>query len=343
MDFTAIDFETASRRQDSACQLAAVRVRDGQIVHQAMWMIRPEPCYFHPMNIQIHGITPDRVADEPVFADLWDDIRTTIGDDCVIAHNASFDIGVLQACLKSQRIAVPTIPYSCTRAIARKTWPGRRGYGLKPLSDWLGVRFQHHDALEDSVACAKVLLAAAATKSAVSLSDLETKLRISRGALTVDGYKGPTAARASRRKSATGSRRDNSRDSSSGQQISRQPAPTITKPAVADPGLDLQRLMVRAELIQPLSGSRIVFTGRFTRMSRENAEGLATRLGGSLQSSVTKRTDLLVVGSPDERTIAAGRAKSVKEEAALQINAAAETTIRIVTESEFLGLIVDQT
>ena len=31
-DFTAIDFETASRRADSACQLAAVVVREGRIV-----------------------------------------------------------------------------------------------------------------------------------------------------------------------------------------------------------------------------------------------------------------------------------------------------------------------
>ena len=31
-NFTAIDFETASRRNDSACQLGAVVVRDGEIV-----------------------------------------------------------------------------------------------------------------------------------------------------------------------------------------------------------------------------------------------------------------------------------------------------------------------
>ena len=50
-DFTAIDFETASRRSDSACQLAAVRVREGRIVYQACWLIRPEPFYFSEFNI----------------------------------------------------------------------------------------------------------------------------------------------------------------------------------------------------------------------------------------------------------------------------------------------------
>jgi DNA polymerase III epsilon subunit-like protein len=32
MDFTAIDFETANQRRDSACQLAAVVGRGGQLV-----------------------------------------------------------------------------------------------------------------------------------------------------------------------------------------------------------------------------------------------------------------------------------------------------------------------
>ena len=45
-NFTAIDFETANRRRDSACQLAAVRVRDGQLDQERMWMIRPDPFFF---------------------------------------------------------------------------------------------------------------------------------------------------------------------------------------------------------------------------------------------------------------------------------------------------------
>ncbi len=70
MDFTAIDFETANSARHSACQLAAVTVRGGEIVDQQCWMIRPQPFYFHPMNIRVHGIEPERVADEPEFRHL---------------------------------------------------------------------------------------------------------------------------------------------------------------------------------------------------------------------------------------------------------------------------------
>ena len=194
-NFTAIDFETASRRSDSACQLAAVRVRDGQIVDQAMWMIRPEPFFFSNFNIEIHGITPQDVENEPTFGDIWDDVRERFGDDCLVAHNAGFDIGVLLACLQRHRIDVPDIHYTCTRAIARNAWPKRRRYGLKPLSDWLGHRFQHHDALEDSIACAKVLQAAGIYCKSGTLQELENKLRLSRGTAGPWGMKGPARVR----------------------------------------------------------------------------------------------------------------------------------------------------
>jgi DNA polymerase-3 subunit epsilon len=118
-NFTAIDFETASRRPDSACQLAAVRVRDGEMVDNRMWMIRPEPLYFSRSNIRIHGITPEQVQSEQSFGELWADISETLSDDCLVAHNASFDIGVLLACLRSHRQSIPELHFTCTRAIAR--------------------------------------------------------------------------------------------------------------------------------------------------------------------------------------------------------------------------------
>ncbi|MCC9603180.1 DNA polymerase III subunit epsilon [Stieleria sp. JC731] len=180
-NFTAIDFETANRRQDSACQLAAVVVRDGQIVRERMWMIRPQPFFFSAINIGIHGIRPGDVEHEPDFGEHWADISEFVGDDCLIAHNAMFDVGVLKACLERHECEIPSLSFSCTRLIARQAWPDRQRFGLKPLSNWLGVEFRHHDALEDSRACAQVLLAAGVSSGAESLDDLEKRLRISRG------------------------------------------------------------------------------------------------------------------------------------------------------------------
>lgn len=318
MDFTAIDFETATHQSDSACQLAAVRVRGGEVVESACWLIRPRPFYISPRNIEIHGITPNMVRDEPEFGELWPQIANVIGDDCLIAHNASFDLGVLLACLKTHGHAAPDMQYSCTRAIARRAWPDQPRFGLKPLSDWLGVQFKHHDALEDSIACAKIALAAAKHVGAGTLEQLEEKLKLSRGVAGAWGKSGPATAR----RSATPT----------------PPEPPGTDVLVSAAGIDVQRLLVRAEFMRPLAGQRVVFTGTLTRIERDDAERLTQVCGGRCVASVSRLTNLLVVGEPDSRTLRSGRSVSTKEEKARELIAGG-ANVQIVSEVEFLRLI----
>lgn len=326
MDFTAIDFETATRASDSACQLAAVRVRGGEIVDSASWLIRPRPFYFSPQNIQVHGITPAMVRTEREFGDLWPEIQRVFGDDCLIAHNASFDLSVLLACLQTHGHPVPEMQYSCTRAIAKRTWPHLPRFGLKPLSDWLGVRFKHHDALEDSIACAKIAIAAAEEASVHSVEELEKHLKLSRGTAGPWGKNGPKFQKSSRPRKAQ-----------------KKSSPTTAPEPIADAmmtpsGTDLQRLLVRAEFVRPLAGKRVVFTGTLTRMQREDAEQLVTCCGGECQSTVSKRTSVLVVGQTDSRTRQSGHEMSTKEEKARQLIAEG-ANVEIVSEDDWLQLI----
>ncbi len=341
--FTAIDFETANRRPDSACQLAAVIVREGKIADSAMWMIRPKPLHFSPMNIQIHGITPDQVRGEREFGEVWPEIAETLGDDCLVAHNAAFDIGVLLACLRSHGQCVPDLNFVCTRNVARRAWPGRRRYGLKPLADWLGIRFRHHDALEDSLACAKVLLAAGIDSEATDLADLEKRLRMARGTAGPWGYKS-SGRKSSRRRPAArvaepkmpfhwpGSRPPSPRDA------------TNSATATTATGLDLQRLMVRGEFIRPLSGHSIVFLGRLKRITREQAAALTERLGGQYQETVTEMTDLVVVDSRTTQITLETDGPIGENGTSLRPDSSESSPrpqkqVRVMDEDEFLGLV----
>lgn len=353
-NFTAIDFETASRRADSACQLAAVQVRNGQIVQEWMWLIRPEPFHFDPHNIAIHGISPQTVMAESTFGELWSEIAEAISGETLVAHNAAFDMGVLLACLRAHQLSIPDFEFTCTRAIARQTWQHRQRFGLKPLSDWLGIRFQHHDALEDSIACAKVLLAAGIDREARSLEELESSLRLSRGTAGQWGHRGPKK-RSQRSRSRARKLADSKtipqpekRQSGQCQQVLpflfpdgsqsqnksiressaafEAPPSSLASQTHASCSVDLQRLLIRAEFIRPLTGKQVVICGRLKCLSQCEAETLATRLGGHCQSQVDASTDFVVVGK--------------NEVVKSQVTSESQPTI--VTEEEFLGLLVSQ-
>lgn len=338
-DFTAIDFETASHRPDSACQLGAVIVRNGQIVEQCMWMIRPDPLFFSQGNIRIHGITPMHVREEPTFGDLWTEISNKISNDCLVAHNASFDIKVLLACLRTHQKSIPEFHFTCTRAIARRTWPHHRRYGLKPLSTWLGIRFQHHDALEDSIACAKILLAAGIDREATSLNHLEQILKLNRGKAGSWGYRGATG------KSRKRTNRTNTEPTTDKRAANlpflfpnqmtggEKNVPNVAEP---EPEIDIQRILIRGEFVRPLSGKRIAFSGKLRLMSPHDAETFTTRLGGTWQETVDQKTDYLVMGTEKRTPTCNDSSDSLPLAQSLQ---EAGHAVKIVDEREFLKLV----
>ena len=57
LDFTAIDFETAYYRSESACSIGLVRFRDGKAVDSFYSLIRPPSLYVRPDFTAIHGLT----------------------------------------------------------------------------------------------------------------------------------------------------------------------------------------------------------------------------------------------------------------------------------------------
>ena len=156
--FVAIDFETADRYRDSACALAMVRVESGKIVHTEHRLIKPPRKYFE--FTYIHGITWDMVASEPDFQELWPSLKNVLnGADFIAAHNASFDRSVLNACCKKSDIEPPSIPFECTVSLARKEW-GLHPTKLPDVCRYLDIPLNHHEALSDAMACAKIVIAA---------------------------------------------------------------------------------------------------------------------------------------------------------------------------------------
>jgi len=156
MRYVAIDFETANNELISACSVGLAKMEDGQLVDSYYTLINPASPYFSPMNISIHGIRPEEVEGAPTFEEIWPEMLLFIGDDLLIAHNASFDVGILRALLRHYNLPIPAIRYTCTVRISRKIWPEFPSHKLTDLSYHFGLDYQAHHALEDALNCALI-------------------------------------------------------------------------------------------------------------------------------------------------------------------------------------------
>ena len=159
LDFVAIDFETAAGARDTACSVSLVRVRDSQIVDHFSTLINPE-CDFSPFNMRIHHITPEMVKDAPTFPETSPVLCGFIGDDVLVAHNASFDIDVLRKMFLRYDLGVPEYEYFCTVEAARVAFPDLINHKLNTVCEALNIPLEHHhDAMCDTCACANLLIA----------------------------------------------------------------------------------------------------------------------------------------------------------------------------------------
>src|SRR5476651_478393 len=108
----------------------------------------------------IHGLSDEFLTDKPLFADQADAFLEFIGDAQLVIHNASFDIGFLNAELARVDKHKLANPYVDTVTMARRKFPGQRA-SLDALCERFGIDNSSrtkHGALLDSELLAEVYL-----------------------------------------------------------------------------------------------------------------------------------------------------------------------------------------
>jgi DNA polymerase III subunit epsilon len=179
LEFVAIDFETANSSPASPCAVGLVRVREGAIQESLSMLFRPPfpHNWFHPGNIAVHGIEPEHIADAPEWQDVIAELLLFTEGLPLVAHNASFDMGVLRASAQEIDFDLPPLNYFCSLQIARKTY-NLESYRLNSVAYAIGhEEFRHHDALADSDACARIVLHAANRHDSESVAELLSATR----------------------------------------------------------------------------------------------------------------------------------------------------------------------
>ena len=174
LNFTAIDFETANGSPASPCAVGLVKVAEGKIVDTFSTLIQPPypNDWFASGNIRVHGINPEDVLSAPSWDKALAEMLEFIAGDDLIAHNAGFDMGVLRASIELIDGQIPALRYGCSLIMARKTY-NLESYKLNQVAYAIGhEEFDHHDALADSDACARIVIHMAQRHGVSSLEEL---------------------------------------------------------------------------------------------------------------------------------------------------------------------------
>jgi DNA ligase (NAD+) len=87
--------------------------------------------------------------------------------------------------------------------------------------------------------------------------------------------------------------------------------------------LDIMDIVIEQKNDSKISGLSIVFTGKFSTMSRAEAKDKAERMGAKVLSSISNKTDLLVAG----------------EESGSKLTKARDLNIKVIDENDWLDLL----
>ncbi|WP_284778230.1 DNA polymerase III subunit epsilon [Agrobacterium sp. lyk4-40-TYG-31] len=130
----------------------------GRTIHL---FINPEDRKVHPDALAVHGITDDFLKDKPKFGEVVQEIRNFFEGARWVAHNATFDMGFINA--EFSRLGIEAVPpelVTDTLSMARRKHPMGPN-SLDALCRRYGIDNSHrtkHGALLDSELLAEVYI-----------------------------------------------------------------------------------------------------------------------------------------------------------------------------------------
>ncbi|HEV8087872.1 MAG TPA: DEDD exonuclease domain-containing protein [Actinomycetota bacterium] len=160
VSFVVVDLETTggSPVDDAITEIGAVRFEGAERVGSFQTLVDPERP-IPPAITHLTGISDRSVAGAPSLATVLPTFLEFARGAVIVAHNAAFDVGFLNANLL--RLDYPTLPAPavCTAKLARRlVWPEVPNVRLRTLAGYFRTRVQPtHRALQDAEATGEVL------------------------------------------------------------------------------------------------------------------------------------------------------------------------------------------
>ncbi|PRO65194.1 PolC-type DNA polymerase III [Alkalicoccus urumqiensis] len=157
--YIVFDVETTglSAVYNTIIELAAVKIHQGEVIDTFESFADPGE-KLSATIIDLTGITDDMVEGQPAPGDVLKQFREWCGDDILVAHNASFDMGFLNAGYQQAGLPKSENAVIDTLEMARMLYPHFKNYRLNTLCKKFNIELvSHHRAIYDAEATGHLL------------------------------------------------------------------------------------------------------------------------------------------------------------------------------------------
>ena len=160
--FTAVDIETTGLDpvRDRIVEIGAVKFDKNGLMARYSTLINPGI----PMPAEaskVNNITDEMLKNQPCIEKIIPDFLQFIKNTILVAHNAPFDFGFIDECMKKTGNEKPSLTNLVmdTLVLSREAFPGRPGYSLQKLAAGLGIKAGNaHRAEDDAKICMEIFL-----------------------------------------------------------------------------------------------------------------------------------------------------------------------------------------
>ncbi len=158
--YAVVDCETTGTdpATDEIVSLALVLLDpDGSETARRTWLVRPS-CPIPAEATAVHGIGDEDVAGAPAFSDIAADVLDLLDRAVFAAHNAGFDLAMLQRSFAQAGLEYRPPAVACTLEAFRLLDPRAPNHRLESICERRGITLEGaHEALGDVLATASLL------------------------------------------------------------------------------------------------------------------------------------------------------------------------------------------
>lgn len=161
MNFSVWDIEVVNDLATSIATIGIVGVDNGKIIETAEFHIKPEPFKFDKRMTEVNGLAEKDFVDAPTFPEVWKELSEWfLKYDFCVAHNASFDFGIIRACCDEYKLSCRKyFPALDSLTYSRNSNLEVPNHKLETLCEYFNISLDnHHNALCDALATAEIML-----------------------------------------------------------------------------------------------------------------------------------------------------------------------------------------